>query len=157
MVVMGVQDDAPPPLPLTRRQLVSFDFHKLVPGGNHIAGPVGSRLAYQLSVVLAALAGLVTVATVGNVLGAIVNTRDSDPSPGQTVVSNQGTLLRTAERHYRKYGRLSLLLSWVPFIGDPITVVAGVLREPLWSFVLLVSVAKGSRYVFVAVMMSNVT
>ena len=116
-------------------------------------------LAYQLSVAPAALAGLVSVATVGNVLGAIVNwalgrflTRHRD-RPWFPIGEHK---LRRAERHYRKYGRLSLLLSWVPFVGDPITVVAGVLREPLWSFILLVSVAKGSRYVFVAVMMSNV-
>ena len=117
-------------------------------------------LAYQLSVAPAALVSLVSVATVGNVLGAIVNwalgrflTHHRD-RPWFPIRDHK---LQTAERHYRKYGRLSLLLSWVPFVGDPITVVAGVLREPLWSFVLLVSVAKGSRYVFIAVMMSNVT
>jgi membrane protein YqaA with SNARE-associated domain len=43
-----------------------------------------------------------------------------------------------------------LLLSWMPVIGDPITVVAGVLREPLPMFLLLVSVAKVSRYLVVA-------
>ena len=65
--------------------------------------------------------------------------------------------MQKAERQYRKYGRFSLLLSWVPFIGDPITVVAGVLREPLWSFVLLVTIAKGARYMFVAMVVSGVT
>ncbi|RWQ45902.1 MAG: DedA family protein [Mesorhizobium sp.] len=37
-----------------------------------------------------------------------------------------------------------------PIIGDPLTVVAGVLREPLWSFVAIVSVAKVARYLAVA-------
>lgn len=45
---------------------------------------------------------------------------------------------------------LSLLLSWAPFIGDPLTVVAGVLREPFASFLLLVAVAKTGRYAAVA-------
>ena len=63
--------------------------------------------------------------------------------------------LEAAEQKYRKYGRFSLLLSWVPFIGDPITVVAGVLREPLWSFVLLITVAKCARYIVIAVAVIN--
>jgi len=63
--------------------------------------------------------------------------------------------LAKAELHYRRYGRFSLLLSWVPFIGDPITVVAGILREPLWSFVLLVGIAKASRYIVIALMVVN--
>jgi len=117
-------------------------------------------LAYQLAVTPAALVGLVTIATVGNVLGAIVNWalgtflahhRDRPWFP------IKGEKMRKAERQYRKYGRFSLLLSWVPFIGDPITVVAGVLREPLWSFVLLVTIAKGARYIFVAMVVSGVT
>ena len=47
--------------------------------------------------------------------------------------------------------------SWAPFIGDPITVVAGLLREPLWSFLLLVTIAKSSRYIVVAMLVSGVT
>ena len=34
----------------------------------------------------------------------------------------------------------------MPIIGDPLTVVAGVMREPLWSFLLIVTLAKGVRY-----------
>jgi membrane protein YqaA with SNARE-associated domain len=41
-------------------------------------------------------------------------------------------------------------LSWAPIIGDPLTVVAGVLREPLWSFVAIVAVAKVTRYLAIA-------
>ena len=57
--------------------------------------------------------------------------------------------LLQGEKFHRKYVRFSLLLSRVPFIGDPITIVAGVLREPLWLFVSLVSIAKCSGYFFV--------
>jgi membrane protein YqaA with SNARE-associated domain len=38
----------------------------------------------------------------------------------------------------------------VPIVGDPLTVVAGILREPLWSFLLIVSVVKATRYIVVA-------
>lgn len=116
-------------------------------------------LAYQLSVSPGAMASLVLVATIGNVLGAVVNwglgrffARFSD----RTWFPVRPHQLVKAEGRYRKYGRYSLLLSWVPVLGDPITVIAGVLREPLWSFILLVSIAKSSRYIAIAFLMSNV-
>lgn len=46
-------------------------------------------------------------------------------------------------------GRWSLFLSWLPFVGDPLTIVAGLLREPLPLFVLIVLIAKTARYVAV--------
>ena len=48
-----------------------------------------------------------------------------------------------------KYGKWSLLLSWVPFIGDPITFVAGTLRYSLIPFVILVSIGKVGRYLVI--------
>ena len=101
---------------------------------------------------------LVVVATFGNVLGAIVNwylgrwvNRFSDRRwfPIKPLQLSRATLW------YRKYGRWSLLLSWLPFIGDPITIAAGVLREPLLSFVLIVGFAKAARYIMVALITLN--
>jgi membrane protein YqaA with SNARE-associated domain len=51
---------------------------------------------------------------------------------------------------YHRYGRWSLLLSWMPVIGNPLTIVAGVLREPYPVFVALLVVAKTARYLAVA-------
>ena len=48
-----------------------------------------------------------------------------------------------------KYGKWSLLLSWVPFIGDPITFVAGTLRYSFFPFLILVSIGKVGRYLVV--------
>ena len=93
---------------------------------------------------------LILVATVGNVLGSVVNwvvgfyaTRFQKRKWFPATPSQ----IQRAEKFYRKYGRYSLLLSWVPFIGDPITVIAGVLREPIFSFLLLVTIAKSARYI----------
>ncbi|MDA8882240.1 DedA family protein [Alphaproteobacteria bacterium] len=93
---------------------------------------------------------LILVATVGNVLGSVVNwvvgfyaTRFQKRKWFPATPSQ----MQRAEKFYRKYGRYSLLLSWVPFIGDPITVIAGVLREPIFSFLLLVTIAKSARYI----------
>jgi membrane protein YqaA with SNARE-associated domain len=103
----------------------------LLLGGNH---PVGI---------------LLLVATVGNVLGSVVNwvlgryllryrhARWFPATPQQ---------LERAQGWYRRWGRWSLLGSWLPVVGDPLTVVAGLLREPLLPFVVLVTVAKGTRY-----------
>jgi membrane protein YqaA with SNARE-associated domain len=54
-----------------------------------------------------------------------------------------------AEAWYRRYGRWTLLLSWVPVIGDPLTIVAGIMRESLAAFILLVALAKTARYLAV--------
>ena len=96
---------------------------------------------------------LVAVATAGNVLGAGVNWllgRYLMHFKDRRWFPVKGERLEKAEAWYRKYGRWSLLLSWVPIIGNPLTVIAGVLREPLASFYLIVLVAKLSRYLVLA-------
>lgn len=97
---------------------------------------------------------LVGVASLGNVLGAVVNWA---LGRGIERFRNRGwfpvspSMLDRATGWYRRWGRWSLLLSWAPFGGDALTVAAGVLREPLWSFVLLVTIAKTARYLILAV------
>lgn len=58
--------------------------------------------------------------------------------------------LEQAQQAYHRFGRWSLLLSWVPIIGDPLTVVAGIMREPFWRFLLIVTLAKAVRYLALA-------
>lgn len=96
---------------------------------------------------------LVAVASVGNVLGAVVNWllgRGIERYRDRPWFPASASQLDRATRWYRRWGRWSLLLSWLPIGGDALTVVSGVLREPLWSFLLLVTVAKTGRYVAVA-------
>lgn len=96
---------------------------------------------------------LIAVASIGNILGSLVNWllgrwierfRDRSWFP----VSDAG--LARAEGWYHRYGKWSLLLSWAPIVGDPLTVIAGVFREPLRIFVPLVAIAKIGRYVVLA-------
>ena len=54
-----------------------------------------------------------------------------------------------ASFYFSKYGKWSLLLGWVPFIGDPITFVAGTLRYSFLPFLILVSIGKIGRYIVV--------
>lgn len=61
--------------------------------------------------------------------------------------------LRPQEAHlvraralFERFGWPALLLSWLPIIGDPLTLVAGVLRFPLLAFLALVGFGKAARY-----------
>lgn len=94
---------------------------------------------------------LLLVATVGNVLGSCVNWwlglkiehyKDKKWFP----VSEPR--LQQAQQIYHKYGFYSLLLSWVPIIGDPITLIAGLMKEHFGRFLLIVTIAKVGRYLF---------
>jgi membrane protein YqaA with SNARE-associated domain len=96
---------------------------------------------------------LIAVATAGNVLGSIVNWflgRALASEKATRIIRVKRENLARAERWYHRWGRWSLLLSWAPIIGDPLTVVAGFLREPLWFFIPVVIVAKAGRYLAVA-------
>jgi membrane protein YqaA with SNARE-associated domain len=96
---------------------------------------------------------LVAVASLGNVLGAVVNWalgRGVERFRDRKWFPVSAASLDRATGWYRKWGRWSLLLSWAPIGGDALTVAAGVLREPLWSFVLLVTIAKTARYIVLA-------
>jgi membrane protein YqaA with SNARE-associated domain len=93
---------------------------------------------------------LIAVASTGNVLGSVVNWllgRGIDRFR-KWFPASQAQLDRAAS-WYHRYGKWTLLLSWVPIIGDPLTVIAGVLREPLLSFVILLAIAKTARYLVV--------
>lgn len=96
---------------------------------------------------------LVAVASFGNVLGSVANWflgRFIAHFEGRRWFPVSREQVTRAEGWYRRWGKWSLLLSWAPIIGDPLTVVAGVLREPLPIFIVLVTIAKVGRYVVVA-------
>ena len=96
---------------------------------------------------------LIAAASLGNILGSVVNWmlgRGLEGFSGRRWFPASPAMLQRAARWYGRYGRWSLLLSWAPIRGDALTVVAGVLREPLGSFVALVTIAKTLRYVVLA-------
>ena len=96
---------------------------------------------------------LLAVATTGNVLGSALNWllgRSIEHYRHKRWFPVSEDKLEQAQQAYHRFGRWSLLLSWVPIIGDPLTVVAGVMREPFWSFLLIVTLAKAARYLLLA-------
>ena len=100
---------------------------------------------------------LVAVASVGNVMGSTINWamgRSIEKLRERRWFPIKPHALERAKRWYGRFGRWTLLLSWTPVIGDPLTMIAGVLREPLWSFLLIVAIAKTARYTAIAALMT---
>ncbi|MBU0583646.1 MAG: DedA family protein [Alphaproteobacteria bacterium] len=96
---------------------------------------------------------LVAVASLGNVLGAVVNWalgRSVERFRDRRWFPVSPRALDRATGWYHRWGRWSLLFSWAPIGGDALTVAAGVLREPLRSFLVLVTIAKTGRYAVLA-------
>jgi len=117
----------------------------LLPLGSEALLLYDISLGYEVSL-------LILVATIGNTLGSIVNyflgLKGVD-----FLISKKHTKekqLKDARKIFKKYGAFSLLLSWVPIIGDPITFIAGVLKYDIKKFILIVFLAKGARYVVVS-------
>lgn len=127
--------------------LSAFLSATLLPGTSEAA------LAAVLALGTASTGAAVAVSTLGNTLGSVVNWavgrylarfRDHPRFP-----VGPRRFERTVA-FYRRWGVWSLLLSWVPVIGDPLTVIGGVLGTPLPLFVALVAFAKLARYLVVA-------
>ncbi len=99
------------------------------------------------------------VASVANTLGAVVNW-----ALGRWLVHFQDRKwfpfkqrdLERADKWFQRYGVWSLLLSWVPLIGDPITFAAGFLRVRFLVFIFLVAIAKSARYAAVIALAQNI-
>ncbi len=109
---------------------------------------VAMLLSHAYSVV-----ALLLVATLGNVLGSVLNWALGgavERFRHKRWFPVSEARLERAKGFYQRYGRWSLLLSWVPILGDPLTLVAGIMGEPLWRFVLIVTLAKAARYLVLA-------
>lgn len=116
---------------------------------------VGLLLTEEYSALL-----LVAIASIGNVLGSAFNWilgRGVESFRHRRWFPVGQPALDRAQNWYRRYGKWSLLASWLPIVGDPITVVAGVMREPLVTFLMLVTIAKVGRYLILAVATAGLT
>jgi membrane protein YqaA with SNARE-associated domain len=120
-------------------------------------------LPAQSEILLAALhiqqtypaTALLLAATTGNVLGSCINWllgRYCLHFQDRRWFPIKKKALQRASTFYQKYGIWTLLLAWTPFIGDPLTVVAGLLRTPFWLFFLLVTIGKAGRYISLLVL-----
>jgi membrane protein YqaA with SNARE-associated domain len=96
---------------------------------------------------------LVLTATLGNLLGSLI-------TYGMGRLGNEAVHRRwlrmdekdvaRAERWFGRFGQPALLFAWLPVVGDPLCLVAGLLRSPLAWFLILVTLGKLGRYAFLA-------
>ncbi len=94
----------------------------------------------------------ILVATVGNTLGGVVN----------YVMGFGAEKAFHKERASRwfgwleRYGAKTMLLSWLPGIGDPLCLLAGWLKLPFWPCVAYMALGKGLRYIFMTLLLLSV-
>ena len=96
--------------------------------------------------------------TIGNVAGAFVNYW-----LGLRIASFQHRKwfpfthkqIDQATRQFERFGKWSLLFAWLPIIGDPLTLVAGLLRTDFRFFALLVTIGKATRYALVVLTIAS--
>lgn len=89
------------------------------------------------------------VATAGNTFGSCINWylgRELLRFQDRRWFPFNASQLHKAETQFKRYGVWSLLLAWLPIVGDPLTLIAGVLRISFMPFVVLVAIGKGLRY-----------
>lgn len=92
---------------------------------------------------------LLVVATTGNVLGSLVNWaigRFLQGYAGHRWFPASPAQLERARLWYGRRGWWTLFGSWLPIVGDPLVLVSGLMREPFWRVVLVVTLAKAGRY-----------
>tara|TARA_B100000378_G_scaffold161492_1_gene130076 strand:+ start:57 stop:491 length:435 start_codon:yes stop_codon:yes gene_type:complete len=126
--------------------VVSFMVATIIPFGSEIY--FASLLAMDNNNSLL----LLIAASTGNILGSVFNwicgyyAAYFIQKKWFPINQNQ---INKATNFFLKYGKWSLLFAWVPFIGDPLTFVAGTLRYSFLPFLLLVSVGKIARYLVI--------
>jgi len=131
---------------------VSFLAATLLPLGSE--GLLLYDIAQNYSLVL-----LWSFATSGNTLGSMLNYWLG--LKGEGYLEKKGHVstekMGKSREIFAKYGGWSLLLSWVPIVGDPLTFIAGVLRYNFKWFTLIVFVAKGLRYAVIIFFASSLS
>lgn len=122
---------------------ISFLAASLIPLSSEIFVLAMPPLGYNAWIV-----GL--VATFGNFAGALTNyyigLKGSDFVFARYFQIKEESRIK-AENFYTRWGPVALFFSWVPFIGDPLTAVAGALHMNIWTFTFWVIIGKGFRYV----------
>ena len=100
---------------------------------------------------------LLAVASLGNILGSVVNwilgfySRNLSKKKWFPFKDKQ---IENSSKWFSKFGKWSLLFAWVPVIGDPLTLAAGLFRVRFAEFLILVTIGKVSRYLVIFYLLS---
>lgn len=126
--------------------MLAFSAATLLPGGSE-AALIGMAALSTHSILM-----LLIVASIGNTLGSVLNY-----GMGRFALHYQDRKwfpvaqadLTNAQGWFAHWGQWSLLLAWVPIIGDPLTVAAGLMRMDFGRFLILVAISKTTRYMVI--------
>lgn len=94
---------------------------------------------------------LLIFATLGNSLGSIINyymgLKGEEYLIEKKLLKEKHIIF--GKKYFDKYGFITILLSWLPIVGDTFTFVAGILKYDIKKFTILVVTSKLSRYLFI--------
>jgi membrane protein YqaA with SNARE-associated domain len=94
----------------------------------------------------------ILIATIGNSLGGLTNYflgLLGNPKWLKRVGMSEEKI-QSFEGRVQKYGYWLAFFSWMPFIGDPMTVALGFFRASFWRVAFLVILGKFLRYLVLA-------
>ena len=100
---------------------------------------------------------LLIFASLGNILGSVVNwvlgfySRNLATKRWFPFKDKQ---IKKSSSWFNRFGKWSLLFTWIPIIGDPLTLAAGLLRVKFIEFLILVTIGKVSRYIVIFYLLS---
>ncbi len=130
--------------------LLSFGAATLLPFGSEALYIYDISLGYNLFF-------LWLFASIGNTLGSVLNYWLG--LKGEIYLEKKGYIstkkIKSVKVYFNKYGGWTLLLSWVPIVGDPLTFIAGVLNYSFKNFVAIVFLAKATRYAVIALLLQS--
>jgi len=95
----------------------------------------------------------ITIASIGNTLGGITTFwigRKSGEILIQKFSDKKQKRFFKAQKTIEKYGAISMVLSWVPFLGDLIVLAGGIFKLPYTQSILWMSIGKTTRYIIIA-------
>lgn len=140
-------------LALATMAAAAFTAATLLPGGSEVVflGLMAAEAAPPAALfVVAAIAN-----TAGGMtswwIGRLMVTGVESPR-GQALLARfrlDPAMMGRIQRLFGRFGWMTLLLCWMPVIGDPITLVAGMARYPLLATALLTGLARTLRYAVV--------
>lgn len=117
--------------------------------------PFSSEAAFALAIVNdMPLLNAMVFASSGNILAIIFNYYLGYFLYEKTHTQLQSTKIgKKAFFFANKYGYTALLLSWLPIIGDPLTLVAGLIRVRFVWFLVIAGSLRVARYYFLSLML----
>ncbi|MAT97066.1 MAG: hypothetical protein CL608_07990 [Anaerolineaceae bacterium] len=122
--------------------LISFLSATLLPLASELLVVAMPPLGYEVWLII-------VVASAGSFLGSLTNyfvgKKGGDVILSRYIQMKPETLVR-AQRFYQRWGPIALFFAWMPFIGDPLTAVAGTLKLDLRIFTFWVLLGKALRY-----------